>query len=399
MHKLIVTLPVNRDFEGMLRLEDQNGRLVAGPFAVCGRADGEAAGRHGNSSRHTLLPFGDTPLGRYRIAGILPTGRRTNLSGERFGPYGVVLLKPTAGDAALADANGRFHTAIHGGKLGLGRRLRPTNGSLRLADKDQRRLVRALRKGQSCLCDCVTTAEPVTGRTVARGPSYEESDPPLGGSLVSLPVAAATSGSLGADGFLYEGDQPRRFGPPSFHLFADSGGGGGGGSAGGGTGGGGYDGPRQQPLIEAQNAAMNDPALKPGAGGEASHCNEATYAVAAAMGAPTGPLVDKKGDALSASEQAANLAMASSPYRQVSASDAQQLANEGKLVIVAYSNPDPDGHGHVATVRPQGLEGDTLLNPESSRGPLINNIGESTGVTGQNWVFTKNMKVYYYTPR
>jgi hypothetical protein len=231
MRKLIVILPENRDLEGVLRLEEQNGRLVAGPFAVCGRADGEVAGRHGNSSRQALLPFGDTPLGRYRIAGIVPTGRRTNLSAERFGPYGVVVLKPAAGEAALADANGRFCIVIQGGKLGPGRRLRPTNGSLRLADKDQKRLVRALRKSRHCVCDCVGTAEPVNGRVVARDASYEEADPPLAGSLLNLPVMAAEGDRLS-----HELGQPRRFGPPSFHLSADSGGGGEGAG-----GGGGYD--------------------------------------------------------------------------------------------------------------------------------------------------------------
>ena len=240
MHKLIVTLPVDRNFEGILRLEDQNGHLVAGPFAVCGRADREAAARHGNSSCDALLPFGDTPLGRYRMTGILPTGRRTNMPAEWFGPHGVVVLTPAAGDAALADANGRFCIVIQAGKPGPGRRLRPTNGSLRLADKDQKRLVRALRKSHECVCECVATVEPVTGRTIAPDTSYpdtsyEEADPPLGGSLVSLPVMAATSGSLGDDRSSPEGSQTRHFGPPSFRLLlTDSGGGGGGGSTGGG---------------------------------------------------------------------------------------------------------------------------------------------------------------------
>jgi GH24 family phage-related lysozyme (muramidase) len=236
MRKLIVILPENRDFEGVLRLEEQNGRLVAGPFAVCGRADGEVAGRHGNSSRQALLPFGDTPLGRYRIAGILPTGRRTNLPAERFGPYGVVVLQPAAGEAALADANGRFCIVIQGGKLGPGRRLRPTNGSLRLADKDQKKLVRALRRCDQCVCECMATAEPVTGRPVARDASYEEADPPLGGALLSQAVMAGTSSSSASGRLSHEPGQPRRFGPPSFHLSADSGGGGGGAG-----GGGGYD--------------------------------------------------------------------------------------------------------------------------------------------------------------
>jgi GH24 family phage-related lysozyme (muramidase) len=145
------------------------------------------------------------------------------------------VLKPAAGDAALADANGRFCIVIQGGRLGRGRRLRPTNGSLRLADKDQKRLVRALRKYHPCVCECVATAEPVTGRTVARRAPYEEGDPPLGGSLVSLPAMAAPF-SLGDDRFSSRSGPTRHFGPPPFHLFADSGGGGGGSS-----GGGGYD--------------------------------------------------------------------------------------------------------------------------------------------------------------
>lgn len=237
MHKLIVTLPRNRDFEGSLRLEDHNGRLLAGPFAVCGRADGEMARRYGNSSRQTVLPFGDTPLGRYRMAGVLPSGARTSLPAERFGPYGVIVLRPMAGEAALADANGRFYIVIQGGKLGPGRRLRPTSGSLRLADKDQKRLVRALRKSQHCVCDCVATAEPATGRSVARSTAHEEADPPLAGVLPSLTAMAGISGDGSDERLSRESGQPRRFGPPSFHLSAGSGDGGGGGAGGNG----GYD--------------------------------------------------------------------------------------------------------------------------------------------------------------
>jgi len=79
MHKLIVSLPTNREFEGRLTLEEENGRVLAGPFPVCGLADRAAAGRHGNPSGRALLPFGDTPLGRYRVTGIHATGPKTSL--------------------------------------------------------------------------------------------------------------------------------------------------------------------------------------------------------------------------------------------------------------------------------------------------------------------------------
>jgi GH24 family phage-related lysozyme (muramidase) len=231
MYKLIVSLPVNREFEGVVRLEEEGGRLVAGPFAVCGRADRKTAGRHGNPSGHALLPFGDTPLGRYKVAGIQPTGHKTSLAAERFGPHGVVVLTPTAGEAALADANGRFYIIIQGGKLGPGRRLRPTCGSLRMHDKDQKSLVRALRKSHPCVCECVAATEPVSSRTVARGASNEEADPPLAGTSIGLSGVDAASAGFGEG--LSGGGKTRRFATPSFRLAADSAGGGGGSTGGG----------------------------------------------------------------------------------------------------------------------------------------------------------------------
>ena len=192
MHKLIVSLPLNRDFEGELRLEAENGRVLAGPFPVCGRADREAARRHGNPTGQATLPFGDTPLGRYRIAGIQATGRKTSLPVEHFGPHEVVVLTPVAGDAALADANGRFCILIQGGTMGAGRRLRPTNGSLRLADKDQKALIRALRKYRPpCTCECVADTAADGGRMVAKNAPFETLDPPLPVSAVNPTMTAA----------------------------------------------------------------------------------------------------------------------------------------------------------------------------------------------------------------
>ena len=241
MHKLIVSLPINREFEGRLSLEGEDGRVLAGPFPVCGFADRVAAGRHGNPSGHALLPFGDTPLGRYRITGIRATGTKTSLPAEQFGPHGVIVLTPMAGDAALADANGRFCVVIQGGTLAPGRRLRPTNGALRLMDKDQRTLVRILRRSRRpCVCECVAASEYATARPIARTARYENVDPPLSVDTVSMPITTANIASLGGDHFLHGGGHSGRFGAPSFRLAGDTGGGGGASAGGGGAAGDGY---------------------------------------------------------------------------------------------------------------------------------------------------------------
>ena len=185
MLKLVVAFSSNRDFEGKIHLE-QDGRLLAGPFAVCGRADEAAAQRHGNPDRNPLLPFGDTPLGFYRVVGLLPSGGGTALPKNFFGPHSVVVLKPTGGDAALADANGRFNTLIQGGQEGPGGRLLPTNGSLRLRDKDQKKLLRALAAQPGADCECEMTVAAVQGKPVGQSVPYELGDPLSGQALNEL---------------------------------------------------------------------------------------------------------------------------------------------------------------------------------------------------------------------
>lgn len=365
MYRLIVSLPVNRDVEGSLRLEDDDGRVIAGPFGVCGRADREAAGRHGNPSCNALLPFGDTPLGRYRMTGILPTGLKDNLSADRFGPYGVVVLQPMAGDAALADANGRFCIVIQGGKLGPGRRLRPTNGSLRLADSNQKKLVRALRKRGSCVCDCVAATGPVTGRTVALAAPCDEADPPLGGALGGRPVVASLSVSQRDHGFLLERSQIRHFNTPSFRLFADSGGGGGGG---------GYEPDSSSTaLLNEIDTVVAEPDVQPGypdANGntDTTWCNRAAYRIVTDSGYDMSAVLQRSPDTgqpdidwTTANNMAQNAAAAAadpnSGVTPLTAEQARNLANTGVPILVVADNPN--GPGHAAVVAPS--QGDVTM--------------------------------------
>lgn len=83
----------------------------------------------------------------------------------------------------------------------------------------------------------------------------------------------------------------------------------------------------------------------------------------------------------------------SSDWKRVSSEEAQELANQGSLVVAAWHNPN--GSGHVATVRPEGLPGD---NPNPGRGPLLNDIGQRNAVRYENWAFRTGSDVRYYTP-
>jgi RHS repeat-associated protein len=170
----------------------------------------------------------------------------------------------------------------------------------------------------------------------------------------------------------------------------------------------------KQQLINAQDAVRNNPKLGPtvrrdkdgnpvvGKNGKPmtdTHCNQATVCVAKAMGAPMEPLYGKAGPdkngatQIRANDQAKNLA-GSSSYREIEPDEAQQLADNGKLVIVAYENSD--GPGHLATVRPDGVPGDK---PVGSSGPLLNNVGRSVGVMRESRAFTSDADVHYYTPK
>ena len=145
----------------------------------------------------------------------------------------------------------------------------------------------------------------------------------------------------------------------------------------------------RQALASAQDTAMHDypPQGEPGKPGRKTFCNEATCSVAKATGAPMRPLINTNGVPLKADQIGTNLAKPGSGYRQVSANQAQQLADQGKLVIVA-------GPGHVATVRTD--TGQVLM----GHGPIIANVGKANGVKRLSYVFTQRAmpEVKFYTP-
>ena len=177
LSSLSVRLPRDRDRCGTLCLYDARGRRLCGPFAVAGRASDVLAAANGNALRNPLLRFGDTPTGSYRVHQILNSGRATQFDAAQFGPHGIVALEGVSGDAALAEANGRFHVLIVGGKRSGDGSLRSTAGSLRLSDDHQKILVTALRKLRDVTCEVEEDLSLKSRQRVFVDPDCQDHDP------------------------------------------------------------------------------------------------------------------------------------------------------------------------------------------------------------------------------
>jgi hypothetical protein len=162
-----------------MRVFGAAGQVICGPLAVAARANSRLANLRGNPTRNPLHRFGDTPTGSWRIHEILASGLDTNFSADEFGPYGVVVLEATGGDAALADANGRFRILIQAGDPSLDGRLRATAGALRLSNEAQFQLIRAIKESGGSRCDVVVDDGAATAETVASDRACDLEDPPL----------------------------------------------------------------------------------------------------------------------------------------------------------------------------------------------------------------------------
>src|SRR5277367_132280 len=180
MPTIEIVLASDRNRVGRLILKDDAGRKLAGPYPVCGRANDFAASEHRNPTRSPLQPYGDTPTGEYRMRGIVRTGRGTAYDAGKFGKFGMIVLEPVRGQAAIADQNGRHILVIHAGTPNpASRLLYATNGSVRMYDDDLRELIEALRGESSVICRISETTEFATSLTVTLDPTYDEGDPPL----------------------------------------------------------------------------------------------------------------------------------------------------------------------------------------------------------------------------
>ena len=186
--KIDVTFPDNRDFTGKLSLRDETGKVIAGPFFAYGRSDGATAAKHGNPSRNSLLKYGNTPTGDYRVPVIVNTGAGTNYGSRSYGPHEALVLEPTGGQALESKINGRTGLMIHGGDPGANGRLRATHGCVRLSNDDMRKLLDAIAKvhddpvSRQCRVTQIAASigpegDPVSGEDVG-------DPPPLPGDII-----------------------------------------------------------------------------------------------------------------------------------------------------------------------------------------------------------------------
>jgi hypothetical protein len=192
LYRLAIELPANRDRCGELRLLDDQEKTVCGPFPAAGRAGDPPPGGHGNRARNPLFRYGDTPTGAYRVASILRSGPRTGFPTPQWGPEGIIVLEPVGGDAAIAEANGRFHILICGGDLSRDGLLVSTSGGLRLSNPDMRALMRTLKKSPVTACEIRETKR-IGGPRVAVRPGEPFEDP------VRLPSKATVFRPAGRD--------------------------------------------------------------------------------------------------------------------------------------------------------------------------------------------------------
>ncbi len=162
----------------------------------------------------------------------------------------------------------------------------------------------------------------------------------------------------------------------------------------------------REKLTKLQTDLVASPGLQQDPNTGETHCNEAVFRIATELNAPMAPLSGPDGEAKTANGMARALE-ASSEYKVVTPEEAQNLANEGKLVIGAWDSSTAKvpkhhkrpKHGHVLTVTPSaGAEtGIEKSNVE------VANLGPSeyTGIVKMRDAFggDKIGKVLFYTPK
>lgn len=151
MYKIDIQLPADRRFCGSLTVYSLTGDAILGPVAVAGKAGNQLARANFNPNRTPLLPYGDTPCGTYRFSRVISMRNAGPSDVARYGRFGIAVFDACTGDAALAEAAGRFELWIHGGSF-THDCLSSTAGSLRLSDDDQRQLMRLPGTAGSATC-------------------------------------------------------------------------------------------------------------------------------------------------------------------------------------------------------------------------------------------------------
>jgi hypothetical protein len=154
-----VALPDDRSQLGTLTALGHDGRALEAARRVAGQANREIAARHRNASADRTRPFGDTPLGDYRLAERIPLRVMPETLAELVGRMDALVFEPAGGEAEEARAAGRGMLVLHANMAGAG------CGSLALDPADMRRLL------QLAPLDPARAADPITLQVGALSPA------------------------------------------------------------------------------------------------------------------------------------------------------------------------------------------------------------------------------------
>jgi hypothetical protein len=153
-------------------------------------------------------------------------------------------------------------------------------------------------------------------------------------------------------------------------------------------------------LVAAQDAAIANPKYAPDQPKEGeTHCSEGTYYIAKTLGLPvlkslgTGTATGN----YHANDMILNLQKAGSGYKKGTPAEAQAFANVGEVAFLTIYRPGKDKkgnplHGHIATLRPEGVPGDPT---EASTSPLVANVGS----TNQVERYKPSKQIEFYVPK
>ena len=141
MARIYIQIPsgVDRRQPGILRVTTDDGKIVF-QAPVLARADQRNANKHENPTRDPTKQMGDSPTGTY-----IATGWKKHSNTGIYGPNGVIVLDPVAGEALEAKDQGkRQYIYIHGGGTDEQGALRATYGCFRLSNSAMFELLRVL---------------------------------------------------------------------------------------------------------------------------------------------------------------------------------------------------------------------------------------------------------------
>ena len=130
-------------------------KTIATDHAVASATPAIAAQR-GNPGCDPLRPWGHPPLGSYRMLRHLPA------EPDRTREYGnhLVLFEPESGLALDAESFGRLALLVYGGPTGSDRRMRRTQGGLRLTNRMLDTIVERLKSNEDMTLQLVPLRTP-----------------------------------------------------------------------------------------------------------------------------------------------------------------------------------------------------------------------------------------------